>query len=47
MKKKRKQPRDLNLLAKSIIDIATSEEEPVEVDDGKNPAALALGRLVV
>jgi hypothetical protein len=39
-------PRDTNLLAKSIVDAATGEdidEEPE--DDGKNPAAVALGRL--
>ena len=43
---KRKRPRDTNLLAKSIVDAAISEttEEPPE-DDGKNPAAVALGRL--
>jgi hypothetical protein len=40
----RKRPRDPNQLAKAIVDIATganSEAQP----DGKNPAAVALGRL--
>ena len=43
---KKKRPRDTNLLAKSIVDAATgneAEEEPG--DTGKNPAAVALGRL--
>lgn len=43
--KKKTHPRDLNLLAKSIVDSATSEEEPQEENNGKNPAAVALGRL--
>ena len=38
-----KRPRDTNQLAKSIVDIATGESEQAE--DGKNPAAVALGRL--
>lgn len=37
-------PKDTNQLAKLIVDIATGEE-PVKGDDGKNPAAVALGRL--
>lgn len=44
---KKKPPRDTNLLAKSIVDAATDEQragEPAE-DTGKNPAAVALGRL--
>jgi len=41
-----KQPRDVNQLAKSIVDQATGEV-PVQPApaDGKNPAAVALGRL--
>lgn len=39
-----KRPRDLNLLAASIARIAT-KGEPEPVDDGKNPAAVALGKL--
>lgn len=53
-KKKPKRPRDPNQLAASIVAEATAEadeeaadadEEPEEEDDGKNPAAVALGRL--
>jgi len=42
-----KRPRDVNQLAKAIVDQATSEAapEPKTDDDGKNPAAVALGRL--
>lgn len=37
----------MNQLAASIVDQATDEEKQTEaeVDDGKNPAAVALGRL--
>jgi hypothetical protein len=44
---KPKRPRDVNQLAKAIVDQATSEAapEPPAADDGKNPAAVALGRL--
>ena len=42
----KKRPRDTNLLAKSIVDTATGEAtEAQPEDDGKNPAAVALGRL--
>lgn len=44
----RKRPRDANLLAKAIVDIATGEvedREPTPEEEGKNPAAVALGRL--
>ena len=41
----RKRPRDLNSLAKSIVDDATSDEPRNKPeDDGKDPAAVALGR---
>ncbi len=40
---KKKHPTDLNQRAKSIVDLATSETE--EIKDGKNPAAVALGKL--
>ncbi len=45
--KKKKKPRDLNLLASSIVDEATSEKSELEEkpEEGKNPAAVALGRL--
>jgi len=40
----RKRPRDPNQLGKLIVDLATGEaEEPAE-NDGKDPAAVALGR---
>lgn len=45
MAKKPKRPRDLNQLAKSIVDIATGEKDDMPPSDGKNPAAVALGRL--
>jgi hypothetical protein len=40
----RKRPRDPNQLAKLIVDIATGEVEDTPPDDGKDPAAVALGR---
>ncbi len=40
-----KKHKDFNQLAKSIIDIATGNEDTNKIDDGKNPAAVALGRL--
>lgn len=40
----RKRPRDLNRLAASIVQAAT-EGEPELTEDGKNPAAVSLGRL--
>ena len=41
---KAKRPRDANQLAKSIVDIATGEAEDKPEDEGKDPAAVALGR---
>lgn len=40
----RKRPRDPNQLAKLIVDIATGEAEDLDPDEGKNPAAVELGR---
>jgi hypothetical protein len=43
----KKRPRDPNQLAKSIVDIATGEaedREPTPEEQGKDPAAVALGR---
>lgn len=40
--KKKGLPKDLNLRAKGIVDMATGDVDP---DEGKNPAAVALGRL--
>ena len=42
-----KRPRDPNQLAKSIIDIATGQKpdrDPTPEEQGKDPAAVALGR---
>ncbi len=41
---KPKRPRDPNQLAKLIVDMATSEAAPDTTVDGKDPAAVALGR---
>lgn len=41
---KAKRPRDTNQLAKFITDIATGEVELPKTDEGKDPAAVALGR---
>lgn len=40
----RKRPRDPNQLGKLIVDLATGEAEELDPDDGKDPAAVALGR---
>jgi hypothetical protein len=40
---KRKRPADLNKLAASIVEAATEGES--DPDEGKNPHAVALGRL--
>lgn len=45
MEKTPKRPRDTNQLAKRIVDIATGAIEDKLANDGKNPAAVALGRL--
>jgi hypothetical protein len=48
MAKHPKRPRDPNQLAKLIVDIATGQvedREPPPEEQGKNPAAVALGRL--
>jgi hypothetical protein len=39
-----KRPRDPNQKAKLIVDIATGEKEDVDPDEGKEHAAVALGR---
>ena len=43
MPKRSRKPADLNKLASRIVDEATGEELP-EIDNGKDPAAVALGR---
>lgn len=40
----KKRPRDTNQLAKRIVDIATGDEEDRNPDEGKDPAAVSLGR---
>lgn len=40
-----KRPRDTSQLAKLIVDIASGEVEDVPATEGKNPAAVALGKL--
>lgn len=46
MPKKPKRPRDTNQLAAFIVSAATGDIDlPESKDDGKNPAAVALGKL--
>jgi hypothetical protein len=48
MTKHPKRPRDLNQWAKRMVDIATgeaSDREPTPEEQGKDPAAVARGRL--
>ncbi len=45
MPKRSSKPRDLNAMAAAIVDQATSDEPVPDLDEGKNPAAVALGRL--
>lgn len=41
----RKRPRDVNELARQLVDEATGEALPLaDPDEGKDPAAVALGR---
>jgi hypothetical protein len=42
---KKKNIRDINILASSIVEQATGEPIPKPEDSNKNPAAVALGRL--
>lgn len=44
MPSKPKRPRDTNQLAKRIADLATGNAQDENPDEGKNPAAVALGR---
>lgn len=39
-----KRPRDVNSLAKFIADVATGQAVLPKTDEGKDPAAVALGR---
>ncbi len=46
MKKPTKNPRDVNPLAKRIVDLSTSDEQPAPAETpAKNPHAVALGKL--
>ena len=40
-----KRPRDISQRAKLIVDLATGQVEDENPDEGKNPHAVALGRL--
>jgi hypothetical protein len=40
----RKRPRDPNQLGKLIVDLATGDAPESDPDEGKNPAAVELGR---
>jgi hypothetical protein len=43
-KRSGKRPSDLNRLASSIVDEATGDAPKTDPDEGKDPAAVALGR---
>jgi|HubBroStandDraft_4_1064222.scaffolds.fasta_scaffold1626040_1 hypothetical protein len=46
MSKKPKRPRDPNQLAKFVLDVVTGEQESPQMHNhGKNPDAVALGKL--
>jgi hypothetical protein len=45
MDKKPKRPRDINQLAKMIVDLSTGDAPPAPTEPPKNPAAVALGKL--
>jgi hypothetical protein len=40
----RKRPRDVNQLARQLVDEATGQAPPFDPDEGKDPAAVELGR---
>lgn len=40
-----KRPKDTNQRAKFILDLVTGDEKEPDQNKGKNPAAVALGRL--
>jgi hypothetical protein len=44
--RKKKRPRDLNILVSEIVKIATEEEPETTTEDTRNPHAVALGLLV-
>ncbi len=41
---RKRRPADLNSLAASIVNDATDEDKAAQTDDGKDPAAVTLGR---
>jgi hypothetical protein len=43
MPKRSRMPTDMNQLAAKVVEMATNDDAPPE-DDGKDPAAVALGR---
>lgn len=43
--RKPRRPRDPNQLAKLVVDLAVGESEDTATTGGRNPAAVALGRL--
>lgn len=45
MAKRPRRPRDPSQLAKLIVDLSTGQVAEIDPDKGKNPAAVALGRL--
>jgi len=45
MAKQSRKPRDLNALANAVVREATGDAPSPEPDDGRNPHAVALGRL--
>jgi hypothetical protein len=45
MPKRSSKPRDLNAMASAIVEEATSDEPTPDPDEGKNPHAVALGRM--
>lgn len=44
MPNRSRRPRDVNALARQLVDEATGEAPPFDPDAGKDPAAVALGR---
>ncbi len=44
MPKRSRKPRDPNAMAAAIVDEATSDEPTPDPDEGKDPAAVELGR---
>lgn len=44
MPKRSSKPRDLNAMAAAIVTQATSDEPEPDPDEGKDPAAVSLGR---